>query len=87
MLLYEFKQYHPNNSGESTLPRKETETRIYLDEETTDIIFYQYLFEGPKVLDISSVTIPIRQLANLSKMALTAYASIWINSYNISEGE
>tara|TARA_R110000824_G_scaffold256033_3_gene444960 strand:+ start:755 stop:1018 length:264 start_codon:yes stop_codon:yes gene_type:complete len=87
MLLYEFKQYHPSSSGESTLPRKETETRIYLDEETTDIIFYQYLFEGPKVLSIDSVTIPIRQLAKLSKIALAAYASIWINSYNISEGK
>ena len=83
MLLYEFLQKHPASAHSKKA--RETETRVYFDEETADVIIYQYLFEGPEVLYTNSVTIPIKQIATLSKLALSAYVSMFANSYSIDK--
>lgn len=72
MLLSEFKQGDPDDL--------QSETRIYLDEHTTDIVCYQYMFNGPNVISIDTVTMPIKEFASITKVALRAYGMLWLKS-------
>lgn len=78
MLIHEFKQLHILRYlevGAKDYEGEETETRIYFDEETRNIIFYQYKYKGDKVIDTNCVEIPIRQFAVVTKEVLKTYLS------------
>ena len=64
MLTHEFKETHKGI---------ETETRIYLDIDSKDVILYQYRFYKDKVLDTNCVHIPIQQFGTLTKSVLKSF--------------
>lgn len=64
MLIHEFKE---------TSNHIDTETRVYLDTETKNIICYQYRFSEDKVLDANCTLIPLKEFGKLSKLALQSY--------------
>ena len=64
MFIHEFKQTHKHI---------DIETRIYLDMESQNIIYYQYRFHKDKVLDTSCIYIPITEFGKLTKSALKSY--------------
>tara|TARA_R110000824_G_scaffold68520_1_gene177153 strand:+ start:761 stop:1030 length:270 start_codon:yes stop_codon:yes gene_type:complete len=78
LLIHEFKQLHILRylkAGAKNYEGEETETRIYFDEETKNVIFYQYKYKGDKVIDTNCVEIPIRQFAITTKEVLKPYLS------------
>ena len=78
MLIHEFKELHLlrliASKTKADFP-EETETRVYLDEETTEIIIYQYKFKSDKVIDINSVHLTLRQFAILTKDIFKTYVA------------
>ena len=78
MLIHEFKQLHILRYlevGAKKYEGEETETRIYFDEETRNVIFYQYKYKGDQVIDINCVEMPVRQFAITTKEVLKPYIS------------
>ena len=78
MLIHEFKQLHILRYLEVGAKRyegEETETRIYFDEETRNVIFYQYKYKGDKVIDTNCVEMPVRQFAITTTEVLKPYIS------------
>jgi len=78
LLIHEFKQLHILRYlevGAKKYEGEETETRIYFDEETRNVIFYQYKYKGDKVIDTNCVEMSIRQFAITTKEVLKPYLS------------
>ena len=78
MLIHEFRQLHILrylDAGSKDYDGEETETRIYFDEETRNVIFYQYKYKGSQVIDTNCVEIPVRQFAITTKEVLKPYIS------------
>ena len=64
MFIYEFKETHNHI---------DIETRIYLDIENKNIIFYQYRFNEDKVLDTNCTLIPLNEFGKITKLTLKSY--------------
>ena len=64
MLIYEFKQ-DDNNI--------DSETRVYVRKENSEIELYQYRFEDGDVKDANCVRIPIKEFAQLTHDILKIY--------------
>ena len=64
MLVHEFKEIRKG---------VETETRIYLDIESMDVILYQYRFYKDKVLDTNCIHIPIQKFGAMTKGVLKSF--------------
>ena len=65
MLLDKFKTKYGNN--------KETETTAYFHEESAEVVLYQYMYEGDKVIGNHSITIPIKEFADITKLVFGSY--------------
>ena len=64
MLSHEFKE---------TINGIETETRIYLDQESKGVLLYQYRFHKDKVIDTNCIHIPIEQFGTITKSVLRSF--------------
>lgn len=71
MLIHELKETHK---------QIDVETRIYLDMENKNVIFYQYRFKKDKVLDTNCINIPITEFGKITKMALQSYIQLTQNT-------
>ena len=71
MLIHELKETHK---------QIDVETRIYLDMENKNVIFYQYRFKKDKVLDTNCINIPINEFGKITKMALQSYIQLTQNT-------
>ena len=71
MLIHELKETHK---------QIDVETRIYLDMENKNVIFYQYRFKKDKVLDTNCINIPINEFGKITKMALQSYIKLTQNT-------
>ena len=65
MLLDKFKTKYGNN--------KETETTAYFHEESAEVVLYQYMYEGDKVIGNHCITIPIKDFASITKLVFGSY--------------
>ena len=71
MLIYEFTQ-DDNNI--------DSETRVYIHRENSEVELYQYHFKDEDVIDINCVRIPIKQFAQLTHDILKSYLTKKITS-------
>ena len=53
--------------------RKETETTVYFHEDSSEVILYQYMYEGDKVIGNHSITIPSKEFADITKLVFGYY--------------
>ena len=52
---------------------KETETTAYFHEDSAEVILYQYMYDGDKVIGNHSITIPIEEFASITKLVFGSY--------------
>ena len=52
---------------------KETETTAYFHEDSAEVILYQYMYDGDKVIGNHSITIPIKEFADITKLVFGSY--------------
>ena len=52
---------------------KETETKIYFNEGSAEVVLYQYMYEGDKVIGNHCITIPIKDFASITKLVFGSY--------------
>ena len=52
---------------------KETETTIYFHEGSAEVVLYQYMYEGDKVIGNHCITIPIKDFASITKLVFGSY--------------
>tara|TARA_B100000745_G_scaffold287764_1_gene224695 strand:- start:672 stop:890 length:219 start_codon:yes stop_codon:yes gene_type:complete len=64
MLIYEFIQ-DGNNVN--------TETRVYIDKTTSEVVYYQYLFKDDIIVSTNCVRIPIKTFGKLTHDILKFY--------------
>ena len=65
MLLDKFKTKYGN--------RKETETTAYFHEDSAEVVLYQYMYDGDKVIGNHCITIPIKDFASITKLVFSSY--------------
>jgi len=49
------------------------ETRVYIDKEVSEVVFYQYLFKEDIIISTSCVRIPIKTFGQLTHDILKFY--------------
>ena len=52
---------------------KETETTAYFHEDSSEVVLYQYMYDGDKVIGNHCITIPIKEFADVTKLVFSSY--------------
>ena len=52
---------------------KETETTAYFHEDSSEVVLYQYMYDGDKVIGNHCVSIPIKEFASITKLVFVSY--------------
>ena len=52
---------------------KETETTAYFHEDSSEVVLYQYMYDGDKVIGNHCVSIPIKEFASITKLVFSSY--------------
>ena len=52
---------------------KETETTAYFHEDSSEVVLYQYMYDGDKVIGNHCITIPIKDFASITKLVFGSY--------------
>ena len=65
MLLDRFKQKYDH--------QKETETTVYFHEGSAEVVLYQYMYDGDKVIGNHCISIAIKEFADITKLVFGSY--------------
>ena len=52
---------------------KETESSFYFDEGSAEVVLYQYMYDGDKVIGNHCISIPIKEFADITKLVFGSY--------------